>query len=290
MADDRHASHQVARAPRWPLKDPIADELELDTRSPEELAAQLAALRSELAERPEHADVARVAAEAAAARASAGDSDAIRRELNMLRNRVLPDRDREIADLRAEVAELSRAKRDPVLPREEAVPSPGVNALLMLANRVTTTRDLLGALRCAAPIVADELQWEAAFIWHGTPMRLAAAKVRVGLGAGSFESLSWQATLRADGPADHVRVGGRPAWVSDTAIAADPRMQAAARVGLATAAMAPVGGVGVLEVFSTRYMPLDHARLDALSAAGAWLGALGQLHERGERKRFAVAS
>ena len=66
-------------------------------------------------------------------------------------------------------------------------------------------------------------------------------------------------------------------------------MQAAARVGLATAALAPIGGAGVLEAFTTRYAPLNHARLQALTAAGAWLGALGQLHERSERRRFAVA-
>ena len=288
MADDRLAPHLVARAARWPLKDPIADELELDHRSPAELAAQLAAMRSELAARPARTEVAAVAAEAAHARASVGDADALRRELNLLRNRVLPDREREIADLRAEIAELSRARREPVVPREEATPPPGVGALLTLATRVVTARDLLGALRCAAPILADELEWEAVFIWMGPPLRCVAAKMRVGLGAGSFESQSWQTTLRPEGPADHVRVGGRPQWVSDTAITADPRMQAAARVGLSTAALAPIGGVGVLEAFTTRYTPIDHARLQALSAAGAWLGALGQLHERSERRRFAA--
>jgi hypothetical protein len=279
----------VARAARWPLKDPLSDELELDHRTPAELTAQLAAMRSELAARPEHAEVARVAAESAQIRASAGDADALRRELNLLRNRVLPDREREIAELRAEVAELARVRREPVLPKEEATPPPGVNALLTLATRVGTARDLLGVLRCAAPILADELGWEAIFVWTGTPLRCAAAKVRVGLGAGTFESQSWQTTLRAEGTADHVRFGGRPHWVSDNAVAADPRMQAAARVGLATAAMAPIGGVGVLEAFTTRYTPLDHARMQALTAAGAWLGALGHMYERSERKRFAAA-
>ena len=160
---------------------------------------------------------------------------------------------------------------------------------LTLATRVVTARDLLGVLRCAAPILADELGWEALFVWTGTPLRCVAAKVRVGLGAGSFESQSWQTTLHAEGTADHVRAGGRPHWISDTAVAAEPRMQAAARAGLATAAMAPIGGVGVLEAFTTRYTPLDHARMQALAAAGAWLGALGQLHERSERRRTAVA-
>lgn len=290
MADERHSPQLVARAARWPLKDPMTDELELDERTPAELAAQLAALRSELADRPRHAEVARVAAEAAAMRATAGDAEAVRRELRTLRDRVLPARDREIAALRAELAELSRPRSAPAVPAPAAEPGPGVGALLTLATRVVTARDLLSALRCAAPIIADELQWEAVFVWTGTPLRCAAAKVRVGLGAGSFESQSWQTSLRAEGTADHVRAGGRPQWVSDTAIAADPRMQAAARVGLATAAMAPIGGSGVLEVFTTRYAPLDHARLQALAAAGAWLGALGQLHERGDRRRFAVAS
>lgn len=289
MAADRHSPHMVARAARWPLKDPLTDELELDHRTPAELAAQLAAMRSELATRPPRNEVAAVAAEAAHARASAGDAEALRRELNLLRNRVLPDREREIADLRAEIAELSRVRREPVVPREEATPPPGVGALLTLATRVVTARDLLGAMRCAAPILADELEWEAVFIWMGSPLRCVAAKMRVGLGAGSFESQSWQTTLRAEGTADHVRVGGRPHWISDTAIASDPRMQAAARVGLATAALAPIGGTGVVEAFTTRYAPVNHARLQALSAAGAWLGALGQLHARSERRRFAVA-
>jgi hypothetical protein len=163
-----------------------------------------------------------------------------------------------------------------------------VGALLTLATRVGTARDLLSVLRCAAPILADELEWEAVFIWMGSPLRCVAAKTRVGLGAGSFESQSWQTTLRPEGTADHVRQSGRPQWVSDTAVTADPRTQAAARVGLATAAIAPIGGVGVLEAFTTRYTPLDHARMQALSAAGAWLGAVGQLHERSERRRFAA--
>src|SRR6478609_2757055 len=134
MAADRHSPHMVARAARWPLKDPLTDELELDHRTPAELAAQLAAMRSELATRPPRNEVAAVAAEA------------VRRELNLLRNRVLPDREREIADLRAEIAELSRARREPVVPREEATPPPGVGALLTLATRVVTARDLLGAM------------------------------------------------------------------------------------------------------------------------------------------------
>ncbi|MGZ6644279.1 MAG: hypothetical protein ACXVFT_20960 [Solirubrobacteraceae bacterium] len=271
------------------MKDPLTDELELDHRTPEELAAQLATLRAELAGRPARAEVARVAAEAAELRASAGDAAALRRELDLLRNRVLPEREREIAELRSEVAELSRHGRAPVMPPEAATPPPGVGALLTLATTAATARDLLAALRCAAPIVADELEWEAVFVWSGTPLRCVAAKVRVGLGAGSFESQSWQTSLRPDGTADHVRASGRAQWISDTAVAADPRMQAAARAGLATAALAPIGGAGVLEAFSSAYRPLDHARLQALSAAGAWLGALGQMHERTERRRFAVA-
>ncbi len=289
MADAHHSPHVVARAARWPLKDPLTDELELDERTPTERAAQLAALRSELAGRPHRTEVARVAAAAAEMRATTGDAEAARRELRTLRDRVLPAREREIAALRAEVAELSRARRVPAVPAPAETPTPGLGALLTLATRAATARDLLGVLRCAAPVIADELAWEAVFVWTGTPLRCVAAKVRVGLGAGSFESQSWQASLRAGGAADHVRAGGRPHWVSDTAIAADPRMQAAARVGLATAAMAPVGGTGVLEAFTTRYAPLDHARLQALTAAGAWLGALGQLHERSERRRSAAA-
>jgi hypothetical protein len=278
----------VARAARWPLTDPLTDELEMDHRSPAELAAQLAALRAELADRPGRADVARVAAEAAEMRASAGDTDALRREINVLRNRLLPAREREIADLRAEVAELSRAHRAPAVPRDEAVPPPGVRALLSLARRAGDARDLLGALRCAAPILADELEWQAVFIWTGTPLRCVAAKTRPGLGAGPFEAQSWQGSLREGGAADLVRAGGRAQWISDTAIASEPRMQSAARVGLATAVLVPIGGVGVLEAFSSRYTPVDHARLEALSAAGAWLGALGQLHDRSARRRVAA--
>lgn len=193
----------------------------------------------------------------------------------------------EVASARAELERLTRPA-----PAPEPTPTrPPLAAALRELTRVATAQsDVAGILRAVATPLGRDLGWDAAAAWPitgpGRPMACAGAWSDPAAGLDVFTTSSWRAAISAgQGHTGTVATTGRPVWL--TALSADdpcPRIAAAARAGLATAAIAridgPGGPVGVIEVFSRTQRAHEPELLEALTTAADLLGAVASLVAR----------